>query len=321
VNRLFSFITSVALTLLCSCSTTSTPRAAVPDSVRSVDFSAAPGTKALAERVRQVGNEMYPKVCALLADGNSDFPRRFDICLKKRVENGHSGETRITHIYLNAGYLDQFKNDPAALDQLVVHEMAHVAQHYYRPILGGWVVLDSHPPFGWEEGMADYVCFKLGETNGLDCPQCGFEFPHYRNGYSCAGAFLLYLDTTYNSNIVRQLNTVLRQGKYSDRFFIKATGKELAELWAEFQRTPAFTPNASRMLELQQTLGFADGRPPKDVEHRFKMFVYQHTDTLTKDLLKSARVTGLAPEDIQTRMAVFLYFTQPGGTRTCIWSA
>jgi hypothetical protein len=282
--------------------------------VRKVDYSAAPLLKAVAERARQIGNQLYPAVCALLADGDWNFPPQFDICLKRKLPHMRFGETRIVQVRLSAQYLEPLKDDPAALDQMLVHEMAHVAQHYYRPLLGRLLVLSPHPPSCWEEGIADYVCFKLGLTNGWACAECSSPFPHYRNGYSCAGAFLLYLDGTYNSNIVRQLNTALRQGRYSDAFFQQATGKELRALWAEFQQNPAFTPDAARMLELQHTLGFADGEAPKDLQRRLKRFLDEHADAPTRQMIRYASIPGHTAGDVQTRLAIVCYFTQPGGT-------
>lgn len=307
-------VAGAALMGLCSCATAPSKNAAADHaSVRKVDFRAAPAMKIFAERARQLGDEMYPKVCALLADGDSKFPRQFAISFQPQLPHGNTADSPIRQIRLNASYSNWFKNDPAAFDQVVVHEMAHVAQNYYRPILGSWLSYHHDPPFYWQEGIADYVCFKLGETNGR-CPRCEFLYPHYRNGYACAGALLLYLDHTYNSNLVRQLNTLLRHGGYSDAFFAKATGKALPDLWAEFQQTAAFTSSAARMLELQQALGYTDAKPPKDIEQHFKLFVDQHADALTKDLLKSARVAGVSAGDIQTRMTMYIYFTQPGGS-------
>jgi Peptidase of plants and bacteria len=221
---------------------------------------------------------------------------------------------RMTQICLSSQYLEQYKENPAALDEMVVHEMTHVAQHYYHPIIGRLVVVDSHPPSCWQEGIADYVCFKLGQTNGWRCAECDSVYPHYRSGYSCAGALLLYLEGTYNSNLARQLNTALRQGRYSDDFFLNTTGKDLEALWSEFQRTPAFRPTAGRMLALQQALGFSEGKPPKDIERRLKVFLDEYADAATRQTIKRAYIPGLTTGDVQARLAIVGYFTQPGGT-------
>jgi hypothetical protein len=300
--------------LLCSCSTVSTGPVKGNVSVRKVDYSDAPEMKAYADRARQIGNEMYPKVCALLADGNPEFPQQFDIYFKKHLADGHTGETSITWIRIDAENVAMSKDNPGGFEHNLIHGMAHVAQHYYQPIVGRWLVLTPHPPACWEQGIADYVAFKLGETNCPDCPQCGYLYPHYRDGYVCAGAFLLYLDHTYNSNIVRQLNTVLRQGGYTDEFFARATGKNLPELWAEFQKTSAFTPRAARMLELRQALGFINGKPPRNLKRHFDRFIAQHADALMKDSIKYADFSGKPSDDLLMRMAAYLYFTQPGGS-------
>ena len=256
---------------------------------------------------------MYPQVCALLADGDTDFPKCFDVWLEPRLPSGNPGETRMNGIFLDMSYLDDSEDDIAYFDHILIHEMAHVAQHYARPIIGKWLVYTSRPPNCWQEGIADYVYFRLYRTNDQPC-ECGFRFPHYLNGYSCAAAFLLYLEKAYNSNVVRQLNTVLRKGDYSDDFFLKTTGKALGELWTEFQQTPEFTPNAARMLELQESLGFVGGKPPKDFNARFQSLLNQPTNAVTKELLKVSSLPGIKKGDATTSLAAFLYFTQPSGT-------
>jgi hypothetical protein len=256
---------------------------------------------------------MYPQVCELLADGNTHFPKHFDVFLKTRLASGNPGETRLTGIYLDASYLEQGDEDLPYFDHVLIHEMAHVAQHYSRPLLGAWVVTTSRPPKCWQEGIADYVYFKLRPTSDQPC-QCGFRFSHYLNGYSCAGAFLLYLQKTYDSNVVRRLNSVLRRHAYSDEFFAKTIGKPLPELWAEFQQTSGFTPNAARMLALQKIMGYLDGKPPKDIAVRFQSFLNQPTNAPVKELLQHSSLAGLRKGNETTSLAAFLYFTQPGGT-------
>jgi hypothetical protein len=310
--RSASAAVGLMIALLTACSTASA-KPPVSTSVRKVDCSAAPNLEVLAERARQAGNRYYPSICALLADGDCTSPQQLDICFKKKLPHGHAGEARVTQVCLNLQYLEMFK-DPGALDYFVVHEMAHVAQHYEHPIIGRLVMYDANRPFWWQEGIADYVCFRLGLTNGWECAECTCLFPHYQNGYNCAGAFLLYLERGYNTNLVRQLNTVLRHAQYTDQFFRRATGKELPALWAEFQQTRGFTPGAARMLELQQTLGFKDGRPPKNVERRLNLYLEQRADAGTRKLITYASVPGSLTGGLQTRLAIIAYFTQPGGS-------
>src|SRR6516225_689926 len=104
------------------------------------------------------------------------------------------------------------------LDAVLIHEMAHVGQgaKWYR-----WF----RTPRYWQEGIADFVRFKLGYTNGVGCPQCSVEFPHYTSGFWCAGAFLVYLDQHYGSNLVQQLNSQICQGNYAPGLFEQTTGR------------------------------------------------------------------------------------------------
>ena len=143
--------------------------------------------------------------------------------------------------------------------------MTHVAQHDVRRKI---------PPYWWE-GIADYVPYRLGYTHGSSAPRCTAVFPHYTDGYECAAAFLLYVDANYSSNVVRQLNSELRRGKYSDAFFAKVTGVSLDELWARFCQTPAVTPEAAKILNLRDSLGYVNGNPPKDIEARTVAYVRQ----------------------------------------------
>jgi hypothetical protein len=307
------FATCFVAILLAGCSTPATHEIP-PSFVRSVDYAGLPQAKALAERARQIGNQMYPEVCAQLLDGKSRAPRHFDISFKKELAHGNSGGTQINHIYLNAKYLEEWKRDIATFDSVLVHEMAHVAQHYERPIIGKWIVF-HHTPSSWlVEGIADYVTFKLGETNGWRCAECSSSFPDYRDGYSCAAAFLFYIEREYDKDIVTKLNTRLRHGGFSEELFAKWTGKDLPTLWGDFQKTSGFTPSAARMLDLQQSLGFVAGKPPKDVEQRLARYLEKSLDPPTRKLITGAQIPGLAAGNLNGRLAILAYFTQPGGT-------
>ena len=240
---------------------------AVKAFVRKVDFSRTPELKELAARARHIGNEMYPKVLALLADDPSKLPQHFDIVFKKYRQPTTGGTTQSAKISLDAKW---FARNPGYLDMLLIHEMAHVTQDikWYRSI--------SRKSVCWGEGIAEFVRYKLGYTNGRRCPWCSANYPHYTSGYSCAGAFLLYVDATYGSQVVRQLNEELRRRSYSDKFFATATGKSLGELWAEFQHTTAFTPIAAQVDKLYNAIGYVDGKPPRNVRARFNTYLNQH---------------------------------------------
>ena len=196
-------------------------------SVRNVDFSETPELAELAFRARQIGNENYPRVLTLLPDATSKLHRRFDIVFKKQIA-GNAAQTIGTRIYLNGSW---YGSNALSLELDLTHEMAHVAQQH-----------TGESTWYWTEGLAAYVCYKLGCTNGPTGPQVEPATPHYTAGYWCTGAFLVFLDQVYGQQVVQRLNVELRKNSYSDRMFTEATGRSLDDLWKEFQSTPAYKP-------------------------------------------------------------------------------
>jgi hypothetical protein len=292
---------------LCGCATsqsTGPARSTTPEKpyLRRLDYSKAPEAKEFAERAERFANEVYPQVCSLLLEDTSRAPPQFDLTFKRRLSGDNRGLTVGSKIYLNAGW---FTNNPASLETVLVHELAHVAQAYW------WLPWFSTPRY-WQEGMADFVRFKLGYTNVLGCPQCSVEFPHYTSGFWCAGAFLLYLDTTYGPTVARRLNADLRRGRYSETVFVETTGKSLSELWTEFQGTAGFTSVAAAVNRLYVDLGYRNGKPPPEVEDRFRKFLEQNGEPTD---LRGAlgHVTGELPKDVLRRYAVYRYFKGPSG--------
>ncbi len=308
-------------------------------SVRSVDVRAAPESLALAERARQIGNDVYPQIRALLDDGKSDLPRQFDIVMREHLGrpqsdagNEPSGVACRETVFLNAGW---FCDHPEALEHVMIHEMAHVAQNYphfaYRHVWQ-WCAhylafTAAHPfrsyppaePTYWTEGIADYVFARVAEhTNPTNCPECDERFPHYNTGYACAASLLLYIDAAYGSNFTHQLNAALRGGTFSDRFFATATGKPLDALWDEFQKTRGYTPVAAEYNEFDQSLGITNGKPPVDFDVRLEKYYAQHPD-IREFITALDPSHSWPPEGIQDDIRDFLYIRhQPGGEQALL---
>jgi hypothetical protein len=247
------------------------------DYVQRVDWSETPELQKYADRVREVGNKVYPEILRVLEEDPSASPRHFDVVFKKSLPDGHTGTTRGDKIYLNMSFFlpgntnapPGWAPEPGKVDMLLVHEMGHVAQAYWHFSPLRWTPAPNY----WIEGVSDYARFKLGYTNEWSCPKCAEKFPHFTSGYCCAAAFLLFLDERYGSQIVRELNTELRGIFYSDSYFLKATGKSLEELWLEFKKTPAFDNRADKTYKIQRALGYRLGRPPKNLDARFRNYV------------------------------------------------
>ncbi len=252
-------------------------------SVRTVDFREAPELAPLAEQARRLADDVYPRVLALLSDEKAQPPRQVKIVFKRHLtrDTTRAAErfqrdtmqgltvegaafryaclAKGSTIYMDA---ETLAKNPGALPADLVHELTHVAQQY-----GG-----RKRPFYWTEGIADYVPWKLGYTNNAGCPKCSAYFPHYTNGYACAAAFLLYLDANWGAHLIRQLNSELRRGSYSDEFFTKATGLTLAQLWRQFQQTAGYTAEAEEMLKFRASV-FPNRRPPKGADARVAAYI------------------------------------------------
>ena len=274
------------------------------ESVRRVDFGQVPEVKELAARARRLGNDMYPKVVNVLVEDASGIPSQFDIVFRKNAPLDFPAVTRGTTIYVGTHWFFKGSDNLRDFDSILVHEMGHVAEQYR-----------AKAPFYWTEGMADYARFKLGYTNGWSCPECAEDYSHYTSGYGCAGSLLLYLDGMYGAGVVRQLNSALHRSSYAEDFFLKATGKPLAVLWTEFQKTPAYKPIAVGVHELQQSLGYVNGRPPKDIDARFKAYVQnQPGGSLTLQgakFLEGLRNKGQLP-GFSRRERIWMYQGQKG---------
>jgi len=271
--------------------------AGIRDHVSSVDCTQAADMAEHSGRLRRVANDAYPKILSILKDTGRRAPRSFEIVFTNQL-GGNVGQTVGGTIYLNAHYIatparpaGMFQR-PADVDAVLVHEMTHMAQQY-----------DAKAAVHWAEGMADYICARLGYTNDLNCPYCSATYPHYRSGYQCAAAFLSFVERQYAPDIVPQLHRRLRLGSYRDSFFREICGKELDELWSDFQQTAAYTASARESLELQMALGFQDGNPPPDIVRRteahFRLPAGSITNALTSliALKTSGELPGFARTD------------------------
>jgi hypothetical protein len=301
--------------------------------VRNLDTRQARDVQLLAGRARQIASEVYPQIVDLLGGGKSETPRGFDIVFREHliVSSEGAGQewtgcTSGQTISLNAGFL---RERPEILDYIMVHEMTHVAQNYPPVRYHGWRVFAyivgfkaSHPfaplpryPLYWTEGIADYACAKLGHTNVLNCPECDQDYLDYHDGYKCAAAFLLYIDSTYGAGVVRGLNAAIREGFYEDRFFKKETGRSLDELWSDFRKTSAYTPVAADLNELHQALAYKAGKPPKEINARLQKYFALHPD-IKETYEMAARWPQMLQIGPQSVIEFIIYHRhQPNGER------
>ncbi len=293
--------------------------------VRNVRFIGTPENPELAEKARQLGNDYYPEIYATLNAGAGEVPP-FDIIFRKDLASQYklsvkrstknmpkmmnyypSGVATGGNVHLDT---ETFVREPEALDRILLHEMAHLAQRYswYRR---------ATMPYYWQEGIAEAMVFKLEKVNvPKDRPcKCSAVWPHYISGYSCTAAFLLYLETAYDPELVPRLNSAIRHGSYTDDFFRKSTGQTLDQLWAEFLQTRNVTPMAAKINKIYDELGYRNGRPPRDVKARLKEYLarQENGDELMQ-MLDRADFENRRITDVQALITTSVYFADVGGS-------
>jgi hypothetical protein len=184
-----------------------------------VDVSDAPELKEWAEKAAKVCERAYPMIGEELHSDGYRPPPLVTMTLKSNYNGvAATGGSHIT------GSVRYFKSHPDDIGAMV-HETAHVVQHYRARNNPGWLV----------EGVADYVRFfkyepgKIGRINP--------DRAHYNGSYRVTAAFLAYLTEKYDRDIVRKLNKAMREGEYKDELFRSLTKKSLPELDEEWRAT------------------------------------------------------------------------------------
>jgi hypothetical protein len=303
-----------ATALLCSCVGVGSGGGLAAEScLRRVDCGEAPGLEDLAGEARLFAEGMYPRVCALLLDADARPPRRFDLVFRP-LKSRNTGEAhlRSRRIVLNSGIFTNATERGEKFRHVFVHEMAHLAA-LEAPRWPRLRTRDEAVRAAWAESLADYARYRLLGADQWTCAECNSRFPHYLSGYSCGGAFLLFLEDRHGTNLVRQLVRELRERTYHEDFFMRTTGRELAAWWTEFRETPAFRPAAREALELRAALGYEGEAPPSDVLARFDRWVERHPDPFVGKALAGARWPGSDRREIRDLITLSLYVAQPGG--------
>jgi hypothetical protein len=177
------------------------------------------------KKLKPVCTEWYPKIVELLPSDKYEAPKRFTIVFHPDMQGvANTGGTRIN--CAGAWFKRNLDGEAAGA---VVHEMVHVVQQYGRTRgkrNPGWLV----------EGVADYIRWFLYEPE-KNRPHPNPARAHYTDSYRTTAAFLNFVLTKHDKEIVKTLNAAMRQGKYDDAAWKTATGKTADELWDEYVKT------------------------------------------------------------------------------------
>ncbi|MDB5384796.1 MAG: basic secretory proteinF5/8 type protein [Planctomycetaceae bacterium] len=182
-----------------------------------IDVIDAPEMREWTEKVARICERAYPMINEELKSDGFVPARRISLTLKKDYDGvAFASGNSIT------GSVKFFKEHPDDVGAMV-HETAHVVQHYRGRGNPGWLV----------EGVADYVRyfkFEPEKTRRLD-PQRA----HYNGSYHTSASFLAYITNKYDKQAVLKINQQMRDGKYTDAIFEQLTGKTLKELDEEWR--------------------------------------------------------------------------------------
>lgn len=187
-----------------------------------MDTSAVPALSEWGLRAKALVEKWHPRICNLLP--TKSFEPAESVRITMRKSNRGIAFAAGGHIRISSGWVEKHPDDIG----LVVHELVHVIQNY-RPGAPGWLT----------EGIADYIRWAIYEGKQQQWFSAPDQPDGYKQSYRVSAGFLLWLESGQAPGIVKKLNTVLRNGQYSDGIFEKETGLPLKILWETYVKERA----------------------------------------------------------------------------------
>ena len=184
--------------------------------------------------------EWYPKLVAMLPSEGYTAPKRVSINIRKDMSG--VAATSGTRVNCSANWMRRELKGEAV--GAVFHELVHVVQQYGRARRSnpaatstpGWVV----------EGIPDYIRWYIFEpqTRGAEISPRNVERARYDASYRVSANFLNWVVVNHDKDLVRKLNEVAREGKYSADLWTNWTGQTVLDLGTKWKasltaQTPA----------------------------------------------------------------------------------
>jgi type II secretory pathway component GspD/PulD (secretin) len=200
-----------------------------------VDVSDAPEMKEWADKVAHVCERNYTMINDELASEGFKPRTQISMTLKNDYKGvAAAGGGRIT------GSVKFFKAHPDDVGAMV-HETVHCVQAYRTRGNPGWLV----------EDIADYIRFFKYEPGKIGKIA---KDPHFDGSYRTSAAFLNFVTTEYDKDLVKKLNKSMREGEYREEIWkvlTKKTLKELDEEWrASMKKKDTATTAASLKVDV-----------------------------------------------------------------------
>jgi len=199
----------------------------------SIDVTIAPNMSEWTEReLKPVIQEWYPRIVEMLPSENFTAPTKIRFRYQPNSKmNGTPAYAQAATITLNSDWMYRERNREAR--GAVVHEMVHVVQSYQsrrgsRNATPGWII----------EGIPDYIRWFLYEpqSKGAFLGKEALAQSKHDASYRVSANFIDWVIRSYDGDglLLRDLNAVAREGRYTSEIWLKLTSKsesELAELW------------------------------------------------------------------------------------------
>jgi hypothetical protein len=183
-----------------------------------VDTNDAPDLAEWGDKAGRLCLEWLPKIAALLPSDGFVPPKTVTLVFDPKLKGvAHTDGSRIT---IAAGWVRAHPDDWG----MVIHELTHVVQAY-KGGGEGWLT----------EGIADYIRHRHFEKNADTLKaRIDPDKASYKQAYTTAAAFLVWLEEKRDRDIVRKLNAASRTGTYDSALFAQYCGADVDALWKEF---------------------------------------------------------------------------------------
>jgi len=198
----------------------------------SIDTTDSPDlTEWAKNEVAPMARVWYPKIVKMLPSEGFEPPTRVSIVFSQSM-NGVAAtggnKIRCAARWFRSNLQGEGKG-------AIFHELVHVVQQYGQarrsrpdaPRAPGWLV----------EGMADYLRWFQFEpqSHGAEITKRNFERARYDGSYRVTANFLDWVARKYAADIALQLNAAIREGRYGEEVWTKATGKTPAQLGQQWK--------------------------------------------------------------------------------------
>ena len=172
----------------------------------------------------------YPLIVKMLPGEGFTAPAKFSVTFTTSY-HGVAATSGDRIVCDPSWYRQQLKGEAIGS---IVHELVHVVQQYGRGRRPGWLV----------EGIPDFIRWFLYEpqTHGAEIRPRDAARARYDASYRTSANFLNFVVGKYDKDLIRELNTALREGRYDAEIWKTRTGRTVEELADEWKKSLEGTP-------------------------------------------------------------------------------